>query len=66
VTIIEFRLVTSTDRAPNDVKDAVMRARPKSAVRGVAQVEHICGVDREILVTRAHGLWAPRTMAHFS
>jgi hydrophobe/amphiphile efflux-1 (HAE1) family protein len=99
VTTIEFRLETSTDRALNDVKDAVTRARPNlprnidgeplvqrldvvalpivtyaaiapgktpeqlswfvddvvqrslQGVRGVAQVERIGGVDREILVT---------------
>ncbi len=99
VTTIEFRLETNTDRALNDVKDAVTRARPNlprnidgeplvqrvdvvalpivtyaaispgktperlswfvddvvqrslQGVRGVAQVERVGGVDREILVT---------------
>jgi multidrug efflux pump subunit AcrB len=99
VTTIEFRLETNTDRALNDVKDAVTRTRsnlPRNidgeplvqrvdvvalpivtyaaispgktperlswfvddvvqrslqGVRGVAQVERIGGVDREILVT---------------
>jgi hydrophobe/amphiphile efflux-1 (HAE1) family protein len=99
VTTIQFRLETNTDRALNDVKDAVTRARPNlprnidgeplvqrvdlvdlpivtyaaispgktperlswfvddvvqrslRGVRGVAQVERIGGVDREILVS---------------
>jgi multidrug efflux pump subunit AcrB len=99
VTTIQFRLETNTDRALNDVKDAVTRARPilprnidgeplvqrvdlvdlpivtyaaispgktperlswfvddvvqrsLRGVRGVAQVERIGGVDREILVS---------------
>jgi hydrophobe/amphiphile efflux-1 (HAE1) family protein len=99
VTTIEFRLETNTDRALNDVKDAVTRTRsnlPRNidgeplvqrldvvalpivtyaaispgktperlswfvddvvqrrlqGVRGVAQVERIGGVDREILVS---------------
>jgi multidrug efflux pump subunit AcrB len=99
VTTIQFRLETNTDRALNDVKDAVTRARPNlprnidgeplvqrvdlvdlpivtyaaiapgktperlswfvddvvqralQGVRGVAQVERIGGVDREILVS---------------
>jgi multidrug efflux pump subunit AcrB len=99
VTTIQFRLETNTDRALNNVKDAVTRARPNlprnidgeplvqrvdvidlpivtyaaiapgktperlswfvddvvqrslQGVRGVAQVERIGGVDREILVT---------------
>jgi hydrophobe/amphiphile efflux-1 (HAE1) family protein len=99
VTTIEFRLDTNSDRALNDVKDAVTRARPNlprnidgeplvqrldvvdlpivtyaaispgktperlswfvddvvqrslRGVRGVAQVERIGGVDREILVS---------------
>jgi hydrophobe/amphiphile efflux-1 (HAE1) family protein len=99
VTTIEFRLETNTDRALNDIKDAVTRTRanlPRNidgeplvqrvdvvalpivtyaaispgktperlswfvddvvqrslqGVRGVAQVERIGGVDREILVT---------------
>jgi hydrophobe/amphiphile efflux-1 (HAE1) family protein len=112
VTTIEFRLETNTDRALNDVKDAVTRTRtnlPRNidgeplvqrldvvalpivtyaaiapgktperlswfvddvvqrklqGVRGVAQVERIGGVDREILVSldpdrrRAVGLTA--------
>ncbi len=99
VTTIQFRLETNTDRALNDIKDAVTRARPNlpqnidgeplvqrvdlvdlpivtyaaisrgktperlswfvddvvkrslQGVRGVAQVERIGGVDREILVS---------------
>jgi hydrophobe/amphiphile efflux-1 (HAE1) family protein len=99
ITTIQFRLETNTDRALNDVKDAVTRARPNlprnidgeplvqrvdlvdlpivtyaaispgktperlswfvddvvqrslRGVRGVAQVERIGGVDREILVS---------------
>ncbi len=99
VTTIEFRLETNTDRALNDVKDAIARVRPNlpqnidgeplvqrvdvvnlpivtyaaispgktperlswfvddvvqralQGVRGVAQVERIGGVDREILVS---------------
>jgi multidrug efflux pump subunit AcrB len=99
VTTIQFALETNTDRALNDIKDAVTRARPNlpqnidgeplvqrvdlvdlpivtyaviapgktperlswfvddvvkrqlQGVRGVAQVERIGGVDREILVS---------------
>jgi hydrophobe/amphiphile efflux-1 (HAE1) family protein len=98
VTTIQFALETNTDRALNDIKDAVTRARPNlpqnidgeplvqrvdlvdlpivtyaaiapgktperlswfvddvvkrqlQGVRGVAQVERIGGVDREILI----------------
>ena len=96
VTTIEFGLETNTDRAPNDVKDAITRTptnlpryidgeplvqrldvvalpyaaiapgktperlswfvddvvqRKLQGVRGVAAVEHIGGIDREILVS---------------
>src|SRR6478736_3782508 len=45
LTTIQFALETNTDRALNDVKDAVQ------GVRNVAQVERIGGVEREILVS---------------
>src|SRR6187431_2843383 len=82
VTTIQFALETNTDRALNDIKDAVTRVRANlpqnvtyaaispgktpeqlsycvddvvkralQGVRGVAQVERIGGVEREILVS---------------
>src|ERR1700736_1752647 len=66
LTTIQFALETNTDRALNDVKDAVTRVRanlPQNVnepliqrvdvigVPNVAQVERIGGVEREILVS---------------
>src|SRR5215468_9889890 len=103
VTTIQFALETNTDRALNDVKDAVTRVRvdviglpivtyaaispgktPEQlsyfvddivkrelqGVRGVAQVERIGGVEREILVSldpdrlQAAGLTAVNVSQH--
>src|SRR6266853_1822701 len=59
VTTIQFALETNTDRALNDVKDAVTRVRanlPQNVTEPLiqrvdAQVERIGGVEREILVS---------------